>query len=120
VAASREKLAACYCEDNGCPGIEPVVLLGVSILQFLERAPDREAVQRLKYHMGWKLALGQELGGGEYHPTALARFRQRLLEQEQGRLAFDLVLEGLKKGGGSRSRATDLGAGPASASSWKQ
>ncbi len=43
-AFSREKLAACYCEENGRPGIEPVLLLGISVLQFLERAPDREAI----------------------------------------------------------------------------
>ncbi|MFN8005537.1 MAG: transposase [Terriglobia bacterium] len=99
LANSREKLAACYCEDNGRPGIEPVVLLGVSILQFMERVPDREAIQRLRYHLGWKLALGQELAGEEFHPTVLVRFRRRLIEQEQGRLAFDLVLDGLKQAG---------------------
>ncbi len=49
--------------------------------------------------MGSKLALGQELRGEEFHPTVLVRFRRRLIEQEQGRLALDLVLEGLKKEG---------------------
>jgi len=34
-----------------------VVLLGVLILQFLERVPDRQAVELVKYHLGWKLAL---------------------------------------------------------------
>jgi len=28
LAKSREELAACYVEDNGRPGVEPVVLLG--------------------------------------------------------------------------------------------
>ena len=32
--AARERLAALYCEGNGRPGIEPVVLAGVSLLQF--------------------------------------------------------------------------------------
>jgi hypothetical protein len=45
------------------------------------------------------LALGQELGGEEFHPTVLMRFRRRLIEREQGRLLFDLVLEGLKQEG---------------------
>jgi transposase len=99
LVAGRERLASCYCEENGRPGIEPVLLLGISVLQFMERAPDREAIKRLQYHLGWKLALGQELQGETFHPTVLVRFRQRLIEQEQGRLAFDLVLEGLKKEG---------------------
>jgi hypothetical protein len=28
---------------------------GVSIFQFLERMPDRQAVELVKYHLGWKL-----------------------------------------------------------------
>ena len=53
----REQLAECYTPDNGRPAVEPVVLLGVLILQFLERVPDRQAVELVKYHLGWKLAL---------------------------------------------------------------
>jgi transposase len=53
----REPLAECYTPENGRPAIEPVVLLGVLILQFLERVPDRQAVELVKYHLGWKLAL---------------------------------------------------------------
>ena len=37
---ARPALEKCYCEDNGRPGVEPVLLLGVSVLQFLERVPD--------------------------------------------------------------------------------
>src|SRR6266487_3869562 len=38
----REQVAKAYCADNGRPGIEPVWLLGVSLLQYLEGAPDRQ------------------------------------------------------------------------------
>ena len=34
---ARPKLQACYCLTNGRPGVEAVLLLGVSVLQFLER-----------------------------------------------------------------------------------
>jgi Transposase domain (DUF772) len=57
VDGCREKLAQCYDQDNERPGMEPAVLLGVSIFQFLERVPDRQAVEMVKYHLGWKLAL---------------------------------------------------------------
>jgi hypothetical protein len=50
---SRQELAECDTEDNGRPGIEPVVLLGVLIFQFLERVPDRQAAELVKYHLGW-------------------------------------------------------------------
>ena len=62
LARCREQLAECYTSDNGRPGIEPVVLLGVLIFQFLERVPDRQAVEMVKYHLGWKLALNLKLG----------------------------------------------------------
>lgn len=58
LAGSREALAKCYCLDNGRAGVEPVVLLGVCILQFMERLPDRQAADALKYHLGWEQSLG--------------------------------------------------------------
>ena len=45
------------------------MLLGVLIFQFLERVPDREAVEPVKYHLGWKLALNLKLNEGGFHPT---------------------------------------------------
>src|SRR5947207_9459252 len=70
----------CYCPDNGRPGVEPVLLMGVLVLQFLERLPDRQALEMVKYHLGWKLALNLELEEKGFHPTVLVYFRQRLLE----------------------------------------
>ena len=96
---SRAKLGACYCLTNGRPGVEPVLLLGVSVLQFLERVPDRQAVELVKYHIGWKHALAQELGGEVFDPTVLVRFRERLVEHAQGRVAFEAVLGGLERAG---------------------
>src|SRR5512134_683872 len=96
---SRPKLGACYCLTNGRPGVEPVLLLGVSVLQFLERVPDRQAVELVKYHIGWKHALAQELEDEVFDPTVLVRFRERLLEHAQGQVAFEAVLGGLKQAG---------------------
>jgi len=67
---ARERLAGLYCADNGRPAIEPVMVLGVSLLQFMERLPDRQALEHLKYHVGWKYALGQELGERVFDPTS--------------------------------------------------
>lgn len=43
------QLQAMYCADNGRPGESLVRLLGVSILQFMERVPDRQAVEALTF-----------------------------------------------------------------------
>jgi hypothetical protein len=95
----REPLAECYTPDNGRPALEPVVLRGVLILQFLERVPDRQAVEMVKYHLGWKLALNLKLSDPGFHPTTLGYFRQRLLEHAKGDLAFRAVLGALQAEG---------------------
>ena len=56
-------------------------LLGVSLLQYLEGIPDRQAVELLRYHAGWNFALNCQLGDEVFHPTTLVNFRQRLLAQ---------------------------------------
>lgn len=71
LAGTRPVLEKCYCSENGRPGIEPVVLVGVLVLQFLERLPDRQALEMVKYHLGWKLALNLELEEKAFHPTVL-------------------------------------------------
>ena len=95
----RDELAECYASDNGRPAVEPVVLLGVLILQFLERVPDRQALELVRYHLGWKLALHLGLSEAGFHPTTLVYFRQRLLEHAKSDLAFGAVLEALQQQG---------------------
>jgi transposase len=96
---ARPQLEGCYCADNGRVAREPVLLLGVSLLQFLEGVPDRQAVDLLRYHAGWNFALNRQLGDPGFHPTTLVGFRQRLLDHDQGPLAFATVLEALMAAG---------------------
>ena len=99
LAKARERLEACYCTGNGRPATEPVVVLGVSLLQFMERLPDRQAVEHLKYHVGWKYALGRELEDRVFDATVLVRFRQRLLDHGQERAIFEEVIQALEEAG---------------------
>jgi hypothetical protein len=99
IARTRATLESCYCTSNGRAGVEPVLLLGVLIFQFLERVPDRQALDMLKYHLGWKLALNAEIGYKGFHPTTLVTFRQRLIEHDQANLAFRAVVEALQEEG---------------------
>src|SRR5438309_7958847 len=57
VEARKTLEAEAYCLGHGRSGVEPLWLLGVSLLQFLERVPDRQAVELLRCHLGWNLAL---------------------------------------------------------------
>jgi transposase len=69
------------------------------IFQFLERVPDRQAAELVKYHLGWKLALNLKLGAEGFHPTSLVNFRQRLLEAGKSELALHAVLGALEEAG---------------------
>jgi len=99
LVSARDQLAACYCTDNGRPAVEPVLLMGVTLLQFLENVPDRPAVEQLRYHAGWAFALNRPLGEGAFHPTVLVHFRDRLVEHQQAHLAFATILEALQQVG---------------------
>lgn len=99
MAAARSRLESGYCVDNGRVAIEPVLLLGVSLLQYLDGLPDRQAVEMLRYHAGWNFALNRQLGDELFHPTTLVNFRQRLIEQEQSALAFATILDALVEAG---------------------
>ncbi len=102
---ARPILETMYCADNGRPAAEPVVLAGVCLLQFLERAPDRAAMELLTMHLGWKRALQRDLDAAAYDPSLLTYFRDRLLEHEQGRRVFDTILDGLSAAGLVAKRA---------------
>jgi transposase len=99
LASARGTLEKCYCADNGRVALEPVLMLGVSILQELDGLPDRQAVEMLRYHAGWNFALNRQIGDEVFHSTSLVNFRNRLEEHEQSALAFETILEALKEAG---------------------
>jgi transposase len=99
LASTRADLEACYCAGNGRTALEPVLLLGVSLLQYLEGMPDRQAVDMLHYHAGWNFALNRQLGDPVFHPTSLVNFRHRLQEHKQSALGFQTILEALGAAG---------------------
>ena len=96
---ARSQLEGCYCADNGRVALEPILLLGVSLLQYLEAIPDRQAVELLRYHAGWNFALNRQLGDDMFHPTTLVNFRQRLLDHDLSQLGFTAVMEALIEAG---------------------
>jgi transposase len=99
LAGARASLEKCYCPENGRTAIEPVLLLGVSILQDLDGVPDRQAVEMLRYHAGWNFALNRQLGDEVFHPTSLVNFRHRLEEHQQSALGFTTLLSALEQAG---------------------
>ena len=58
IEARRAALDAMYASVMGRPEIDPVLLLGITELQALERVPDRQALERCFFDLRWRLALG--------------------------------------------------------------
>lgn len=110
----RVQLEALYCESNGRPAIDPVLLCGVTLLQFMEKVTDRRAAEQVVYHLGWKYALDLELPDEGFHPTVLVYFRDRLEEKKAERVIFDGVVDLLielglvKRGGKQRIDSTHI------------
>ena len=110
----RPQLEKLYCENNGRPAIDPVLLCGVTLLQFMEKVSDRRAAEQMAYHLGWKYALELELAYPGFHPTVLVYFRDRLEEHQASRVIFDgiidlLIEQGLiKRGGKQRIDSTHI------------
>ena len=99
LVAVRPELEACYCAENGRVAIEPILMLGVSLLQFIDGLPDRAAVEMLRYHAGWNFALNRQLGDEVFHPTSLVNYRQRLIDHGLSPIGFQAILDGLVEGG---------------------
>ena len=95
----RPQLEKMYCEQNGRPAEEPVRMTGVSILQFMERLPDRQAAEACTWDGRWKLALHMEVDEPGFHPTTLVKYRERLVRYGLERLGFDGVLNAMREAG---------------------
>ena len=95
----RERLAAVYTPDNGRPAWDPVRLLGVLVLQFVLRMPDRQAAELVQYDRRWRLALHLGPRDATFDPSLLTVFRNRLVQGAHEALAFSAVLDYLVEHG---------------------
>jgi transposase len=103
---SDEDFAGWYPRD-GRPGISPMQLATVSVLQFLLELSDRdaaEAAEAVRCRIDFKYALGLELGDPGFHHSVLGDFRDRLLEGGRADRLLDLALARLKEAGLVRER----------------
>jgi hypothetical protein len=103
-----EDLAMMYCPDNGRPSLPPSLMNGVSLLQFYDNVSDEEAVARTKFDMRWKVALNLPLDFPGFHPTSLTKYRNRLIENEQERYAFERFIAVGREAGFIPDRVTLL------------
>jgi transposase len=89
---------------RGQPAVAPGRLALVTLLQFAERLPDRQAADAVRSRIDWKYLLGLELTDPGFDHTILSGFRERLVDHQAASRLFDLVLERMQAQGVIRAR----------------
>jgi transposase len=64
----------------------------VTLFQFMENIPDREAAEQVVVRLDWKYALHLPVTDAGFDFSCLCYFRRRLLEHGQERLVFEQIL----------------------------
>ncbi|MGB9879423.1 MAG: IS1182 family transposase, partial [Anaerolineae bacterium] len=75
--------------DRGRPSVPPVLLSKVLLLMFYENLSDRQAEERARYDLRWKVALGLGIDETGFDSTSLCRFRARLVMHGKERRFFE-------------------------------
>jgi len=78
---------------DGQPALPPWRLALVTILQFRENLPDRQAAEAVRGRIDWKYLLGLKLNDAGFDFSVLSEFRTRLLEGGGEALILDKLLD---------------------------
>ena len=89
---------------DGQPAVSPWRLALVTVLQFAENLPDRQAADAVRGCIDWKYLLGLELIGPRFDYSVLCEFRGRLIAGDALSLLLDRMIELLKEKGILKSR----------------
>lgn len=95
----RADFEAMYDDLMGRPEIDPVLLAGFTILQMMERLPDRAAVSACLYDVRWRIGLNLPTRWESFHPTTLVYFRRRLANSGSAKLALEAGLDAMRRTG---------------------
>ena len=95
---SDDTFTRCY-GTRGRPSVSPALLTKVLLLALHDGCSDRRAIEHMRMHLGWKLALGLPLDDLGCHPTTLTVFRARLVLHDLDRELFtDVVRKAVEAG----------------------
>jgi transposase len=89
---------------NGRPMEAPWRLALITVMQFNEELPDRQAADAVRGRIDWKYALGLELTDPGFDATVLCEFRKRLVQGGGEQLLLDAMLAIFKERGWLKGR----------------
>ena len=90
--------------QNGRPVEAPWRLALITVVQFLEGLPDRQAADAVRGRIDLKYALGLELTDPGFDFTILSDFRQRMLEGGAEQVLLDAMVAVFKEQGWLKQR----------------
>ena len=99
-----EDFAALYCPNNGRPSAPPSVAVTILFLRAYEGVSFVEAIERTKYDLRWKVALGLELEEVPIQKSALQEFQARLVLHGQGEALLKKSIDAARDAGYVTSR----------------
>lgn len=97
LAQHRERLfpdalfADLFPSKRGRPSVPAPVAATTMLLQSLEGLSDRDAMERLRCDIRWKVAAGLALDHEGFHPTTLTYWRNRLRASDRPDRIFEVV-----------------------------
>jgi Transposase domain (DUF772) len=99
-----EDFAILYCRNNGRPSVPPSVAVSMLFLRAYDGVSFVEAIERTKYDLRWKVALGLELEEVPIQKSALQEFQARLVLHEQGEALLKKSIDEARRAGYVESR----------------
>ena len=89
-----------YCEDNGRPGVDPVVLFKIVLLQHIYGLPSlRQTVRDVEVNVAYRWFLGYGLGEGVPHFATVSYAFCNRFGSEVVRGVFEWILDEVAKAG---------------------
>jgi Transposase DDE domain/Transposase domain (DUF772) len=105
MAQNREQLfrdedfATLYCPDNGRQSVPPSLAVSLLFLRAYEGVSFAEAVERAKYDLRWKVALGLEMEQVPMQKSALQEFEAKLVLHEMEEPLLQKSIEAARRAG---------------------
>ncbi len=99
-----EDFAILYCRNNGRPSVPPSLAVSILFLRAYDGVSFVEAIERTKYDLRWKVALGLELEDVPIQKSALQEFQARLVLHEQGEALLKKSIDEARRAGYVTSR----------------
>ena len=108
----RDELGAVFSDDDfadlypaiGQPAYPPWRLALITVLQFREGLPDRQAADAVRARIDWKYLLGLPLADPGFDFSVLSEFRARLVDHGAESVLLDRVLEACRERGLLKAR----------------